>query len=143
MATCSGHNRRAPHRGKKGLDSPRGKKGEEAKGRPSHLGRAILGRSTCFTNDLLQNVDGHTWHRHIRRNAIHVGFPTPVPRSYTLRTCARNNVSDFGVLLKDSFFEFFLPKLPKAVQNVDRSLDFQVIQIDEQELYSWSPTKGC
>ena len=33
--------------------------GEEAKGRPSHSGRAILGRSTCFTDNLLQNVVKH------------------------------------------------------------------------------------
>ena len=31
---------------------------QAAKGRPSHIGRAILGRSTCIMNHLLQDVDG-------------------------------------------------------------------------------------
>ena len=39
--------------------------GKEAKERPSHIERAILGRSTCFTDSLLQIVR-HTRHRHIR-----------------------------------------------------------------------------
>ena len=42
--------------------------GEETKGRPLHIGRAILGGSTCFTNNLLQNVVRYMRHRQNRRN---------------------------------------------------------------------------
>ena len=54
---------------RKRLDFP---SGETAKGRPSHIGRPILGRSTCFTNNVLQHVVGHTRHRHTKRNAARV-----------------------------------------------------------------------
>ena len=62
-----GHNMRAPHWKKRPRLANR-RNGEEAKERASHIRRAILGHSTCFTCSLLQNVLRHLRHRHTRRN---------------------------------------------------------------------------
>ena len=71
MATLQGHSRSAPHK-KKAPRLAQRRKGEEAKGRPSHEERWIFGLSIRVVNDSLQNVGGHLKNNHINRKAITV-----------------------------------------------------------------------
>ena len=98
-ATRRGHCKKkgeAPRLGKR-------RNGDEANGLPSHIGLAVLGRSTCFTDNLLQNVTGmpgtdtqgelqYQCSAEIGAN-LKTGFPIPFLRSYTLRTCVRKSMN--------------------------------------------------
>ena len=71
----------------------------------------ILGLGTCFTNNLLQNVDGQTRHRDTKRNVLHVvvsNWGKPVPAIiHDEYLCAEingwNNVCTFGAFAMENF----------------------------------------
>ena len=82
------------NRGKRGPRPARRRKSGEAKGRPSHIGRADL------RDDLLQHSIRNARNTQIRSSkskqlsvykvtSLNTGFPTPFLRSLMLRTCAR------------------------------------------------------
>ena len=55
---------------KKGPRLAKRRKGEEAKGRPSHIGRAILSQRACLTYDLSQLIIRNMRLTHTRSNGI-------------------------------------------------------------------------
>ena len=109
--------------------------GEEAMGQPSHIGRAILNRIACITNNLLQHNIINVRFAQIRSNDIEfllvskgarlkTGVPTPFLRSYMLRTCARTS--------KNYNNETTAKNLPERCKGVFRYLGLLVTWIVEQ-----------
>ena len=66
---CIIHQRGKPRK-KLGLDPPSGEKGEEAKGRLSHIGRAILSQLAGLRDDLLQYIIRNTKNPQIRSSKV-------------------------------------------------------------------------
>ena len=117
------------------------RKGEEAKERPSHIGRAILSRIACFTDNLSQHIT------HIKSSDVEQlvvsgwckfehWFPNTVSAIVNAEdSCSYikgwNNEISMGIPVGEKILVTMEPKLPKMVQNVTRFSGPLVIWIGE------------
>ena len=120
MATCSGHNRRAPH-GKNRPRLAKRRNGEEAKGRPSPS-HTLASLTICWktsSNRLGTQTSGEMQYMSSSPAGANLktGLRSPFLRLNTLRTCARKSMAGLT----------YVPSVSSS-RNIFKSLSAQIPQ---------------